>query len=120
FCSLLLVNQPPIFYYFGIPMVKKKLAEIELKTRDILENTVGSLDKIDPPVDVAKILEFLGISLSLAGFKKPDVSGAYDEASKMIYLNKSDSKKRQLFTVAHELGHIILNHKKKFDIFYRA
>lgn len=101
-------------------MQKAKLQEIELKSRDILEHTVGSIESIDPPVDLAKILQNFGITLAYAGFKKPDVSGAYEANQKVIYLNKSDSRKRQLFTVAHEIGHIVLDHKKKFDIFYRA
>ncbi len=101
-------------------MKKATVDEIELKSRDILEHTQGDIESIEPPVNLAKILEDYNISLSYAGFKKPDVSGAYDATEKMIYLNKLDSKKRQLFTVAHELGHIILGHKKKFDVFYRA
>lgn len=101
-------------------MQQAKLQEIEAKTRDLLEVTVGDIESIDPPVNLAKILEFYDVSLSYAGFKKPDVSGAYDAKEKMIYLNKADSKKRQLFTVAHELGHIILGHQKKFDVFYRT
>jgi predicted transcriptional regulator len=101
-------------------MNQTNLEQIELKTRDLLEAVVGNIEEIDPPVNLAKILEFYGISLSLAGFKLPEVAGAYDDKEKMIYLLKTDSKKRQAFTIAHEIGHIALGHKRNFDVFYRA
>ncbi len=100
-------------------MTGKTIEEIELKTRDILEQVVGDITSIDPPVDLAQILKYYNLKLAMAGFKDPQVAGAFDDSTKTIYLLKNDSSKRQMFTVAHELGHILLGHKKKFDIFYR-
>jgi Zn-dependent peptidase ImmA (M78 family) len=100
-------------------MNAKTLDEIESKTRDILEELNGSIDRIDPPVNLSKILEQNNLKLAMASFKDSSVAGAFDKEQKTIFLSKFDSPKRQMFTVAHELGHIILGHKKKFDVFYR-
>jgi len=101
-------------------MKKSDLEQIEFKTRDLLEDAVGDIYFIEPPINIAKILEKLGLSLALTGFKDPGVSGAFDKKTQTIYLSKNDSKKRQAFTIAHEIGHIILGHKKKVDLFYRT
>src|SRR5690242_1260667 len=102
-------------------MTTQEIQEIELKTRDILENILGKeINLIEPPINLGKVLEHYNLSLSMAGFKKPDVAGAFDALHKTIYLAKDEPPKRQLFTVAHELGHFVLNHKKKFDVFYRT
>jgi Zn-dependent peptidase ImmA (M78 family) len=100
-------------------MQQQRLSKIELKTRDILEQVLGPISEIEPPINLAKILQYFDLSLSTAIFKKPEAAGALDKTQKMIYLAKGESQKRQFFTVAHEIGHFALNHKKKFDVFYR-
>jgi Zn-dependent peptidase ImmA (M78 family) len=40
-----------------------------------------------------------------------DTAGFLDPVSKAIYVNEADPPTRQLFTVAHELGHYLLRHK---------
>ncbi|MBI3485888.1 ImmA/IrrE family metallo-endopeptidase [Candidatus Daviesbacteria bacterium] len=97
----------------------KKLDQIELKARDILEQTIGDINFIEPPIDLAKILEHFQLKLSIASFKDQNVAGAFDKDQKMIYLAKNEPPKRQLFTVAHEIGHVVLDHKKTQDVFYR-
>ena len=42
-----------------------------------------------------------------------EVSAFFDEKEKVIYVNTEDSAKRQLFSVAHELGHYLLDHDVK-------
>ncbi|MBI2011382.1 ImmA/IrrE family metallo-endopeptidase [Candidatus Daviesbacteria bacterium] len=100
-------------------MGKDKIQQIELKTRDILEQVLGKIIDLKPPINLAKVLEYFDVSLSLARFKVPSVAGAFDKRLKMIYLSKDEPYKRQFFTAAHELGHLVLNHKKNFDVFYR-
>lgn len=101
-------------------MGTQSLDQIELKTRDILETVLGNVAQIEPPINLAKILELFKISMSYARFKDSSVAGAFDKDQKMIYLSKGEPYKRQFFTAAHELGHFVLDHKKKFDVFYRA
>jgi Zn-dependent peptidase ImmA (M78 family) len=74
-----------------------------------------------PVVDVAKIAEGKGIKIE--EIKMPsgyaDVAGFYDENEKTIYLDIKDPPKRKLFSIAHELGHIFLNHKHA-TVLYRV
>lgn len=93
--------------------------KIETKTRQVIGDYIGDLSTITPPVDVTMILNALGLQLIEADFDDPAVSGAFDRTKKSIFLSVRDSKTRQLFTVAHELGHYFLNPDKNTDIFYR-
>lgn len=73
------------------------------------------------PVPVEKIVEHLGFKCY---FFAPDdrtihISGAVDHTEKKIYINKEDSLQRQLFTVAHEIGHIVLHGATKDYVDYR-
>lgn len=88
------------------------------------------LDKYEvdePVVNAFDIAKKCGLSINLFNpskndfFSEDDISGALDSGNKMILVNSRDSTERQLFTVAHELGHYLLNHKsKKDDVLYRS
>lgn len=95
------------------------LDQIELKTRDLLEEIIGDIEFIEPPINLGKILEYFNIKLAQTLFKDPHIAGAFDKKEKMIYFSQQDSPKRQFFTAAHELGHFVLHPQKKEDIFYR-
>lgn len=63
------------------------------------------------PVPIEKIADYLGFSCYLF---KPDertanISGAVNHLKKKIYVNENESAQRQAFTVAHEIGHIVLH-----------
>lgn len=64
-----------------------------------------------PPVDVYRIAEMLGIEVREV--TSPGWSGAcqYDPASGVatIWVRKEDHRLRKRFTVAHEIGHIVLH-----------
>ncbi|MCI0184817.1 ImmA/IrrE family metallo-endopeptidase [Sulfoacidibacillus ferrooxidans] len=64
-----------------------------------------------PPVDVEKIIiEVFG--LHLVKLELPvNVSGNADLDSQEIYINTKKHPVHQRFTMAHELGHLALNHK---------
>jgi Zn-dependent peptidase ImmA (M78 family) len=100
-------------------MLNPRGEKIEEKTREIITQVLGHPENLTPPLDLAKILKHFGISLELTKFKQPGVSGAWDSDKKIIYLSLDDSPKRQIFTASHELGHLILSHRKKYDVFYR-
>lgn len=92
---------------------------------EIIKKTLELLDKhqIDSPVvNVFQIAESEGVKLNFV--KMPDtyenVSGFFDFDTKTIFINNYDQPKRQIFTVAHELGHFILNHEKdKYGLLFR-
>lgn len=66
------------------------------------------------PIRVIDIANELGYEVR---FFTPDddtykISGMVDYSEKVIYINDADYKSRQLFTIAHELGHIFNNDAK--------
>lgn len=63
------------------------------------------------PVDVvARLLKY-----RLVGFNPPsgkeDIAGFVKYDEKLIAVNAKDSVERQRFTIAHEIGHIVLKHQ---------
>jgi len=98
---------------------QKRIEDIEQKAREVLGNYLGDLQTIAPPIDVATILKKLNIKLYLADFNDSAVSGTYERSNNAIYVAADDPKTRQLFTVAHELGHYFLEPDKKEEVFYR-
>ncbi len=56
-----------------------------------------------------KSLENIGITIFKDAFRNDDYSGfcLYDENYPLIYLNNSMPKTRQIFTLFHEIGHLI-------------
>ncbi len=67
----------------------------------------------EPIVPVFEIAKTLGLEVKIVRMpeKLLSVSGFIDIPHKIIYVNSDDSPARRLFTVAHELGHYLLNHK---------
>ncbi len=68
------------------------------------------------------VLEAAGIFVFKAPFKQKDISGfcLSDEHLPIIYLNNSTTKTRQIFSLLHELAHLLLkiNGLSKFDQSY--
>lgn len=72
------------------------------------------------PVPITKIAEYLGYrtkgfspSSENKDFKK--ISGVVLRDKKEIWLNNTESKRRQRFTAAHEIGHIKLHSEESED-----
>ena len=63
------------------------------------------------PVPLEKVAAHLGYGC--VGFNPDEntmnISGVVDYASKRIFVNLSESLNRQRFTIAHEIGHIVLH-----------
>lgn len=97
-----------------------RINEIEDKAREVLGNYLGDIKSIAPPIDVATILKKLNLKLYIANFNNSAVAGAYQRSLNSIYVSADDPKTRQLFTVAHELGHYFLEPDKNEDVFYRS
>lgn len=67
-------------------------------------------------------IEACGVFVFKASFKQNDISGfcLMDEHLPVIYLNNSTTKTRQIFSLLHELAHLLLsmNGLSKFDTSY--
>src|SRR5437588_4794787 len=73
------------------------------------------------PVQVDLAVELLGWELrSLSDLRElsEPIAGRADFQKKIVYVDKVDSEGRWNFTVAHEIGHIVLKHS--CDVAFRA
>jgi len=63
------------------------------------------------PVDPAVLANRMGINVATVIFSDNDVSGMMRKTGDTVrlYINNSDNPYRQRFTVAHELGHVVLH-----------
>lgn len=71
----------------------------------------------NPPVRVDKIAAKLKAQLSFEPFEgKDDISGILyrDEKQTVIGINSTHSEARQRFTIAHEIGHLVLHKGELF------
>jgi len=76
---------------------------------DIIHNNTAMQDST--VIDVVEVANKLGFTVYWSDFHD-DVSGMVKSSpeEKSIYVNKSDIPQRQRFTIAHEIGHIVLHH----------
>jgi Zn-dependent peptidase ImmA (M78 family) len=72
-----------------------------------------------PVVDVGTIAKGEGIKIKEINMPSEyeGVAGFYNKEDRSIYLNKDDSPQRKLFSIAHELGHVFLKHKRTSVLF---
>jgi Zn-dependent peptidase ImmA (M78 family) len=81
----------------------------------LANNALKSIDCTEPPVPVDKIAEKL--ELRVIPFKFPDsISGVLRKGKKAIGVNEAHHAIRQRFTIAHEIGHFVLNHGNDEDM----
>lgn len=89
------------------------------KIIEYARNALKKSGSTEPPVDLTKICSLEGIKVSRVNMRKVEdqtqrkVSGIIyvDNAKneKQILVNEADFERRQLFTIAHELGHYFLH-----------
>jgi Zn-dependent peptidase ImmA (M78 family) len=97
---------------------KRRQEEIETKVDEILAKTGLSV----PEENVFEIAKAMGVKVHLVDFEElfegandvqgviqyPDNDGG-EQVTASIYLNKNTNAKKQIFTLAHELGHFVLH-----------
>lgn len=72
----------------------------------------------EPPVNLAEILRHLEIHASKINWnEKPSFSAAIDNENKILIFNGTHPYVRRRFSIAHEIGHNVLNHSKKDNCF---
>lgn len=97
-----------------------ELQKIDNLTIDLLRENYGSIDNLKPPIRLDRLFSKYGLTLKVAEMEEEGIAGVYDRDKKTIVVNEDDSYHRQVFTIAHELGHFFLHKELKWDIFYRA
>lgn len=82
-----------------------------------VERLLKLADVTEPPVPVEEIARLRGADLRYVPYKG-DISGllSREHGRVIIGINGSHSKRRQRFTIAHELGHLELHRDKELHI----
>lgn len=89
------------------------IADMGEQVRDYLSITIDEQSSFGSSEDAfkkwRKVLEELGIFIFKDAFKEDDFSGfcLYDEKFPVIYVNNSKPFTRQIFTLFHELAHLL-------------
>jgi predicted transcriptional regulator len=98
--STMTAQKPP-----PVPSLWRALKERHASADDILR----LFNVIRPPVPVARIIQNLGVHLSPV--PNPGWSGAVQSSDTRaeIWFSSTESGTRQRFTMAHELGHLMLH-----------
>ncbi len=94
-------------------LTAERIRSIKREAEDLLgENDYDN----ELPVPTENIAEHLGYKIT--GFFPDEalknVSGIVDHEQKVISLNRTESARRQRFTLAHEIGHIVLHKGQSF------
>ena len=79
---------------------------------------IEDINSIEPPINPIAIAKKIGLKIYSSQLDD-HVDGIYDKNKKAIYVSKASPRNRQVFTIAHELGHYFLHEHKDFDVFYR-
>ena len=89
---------------------KPDFKKAQKKAEELLEKYIIT----EPTVNVFDIAKREGLKLSFVNMPEElkDAAGFLDVEEKQIYINKNDPPNRIRFTIAHELGHHILEHDK--------
>lgn len=99
----------------------EKMKDIEAGAQDVLAGYFGNKDYTFP-IPIEDIAKAHGLSVSYGEFAEADVSGILKrkDGGGDVYISSREPGYRQTFTIAHELGHLILHEKeKKEEILYR-
>ncbi|MDJ0600395.1 MAG: ImmA/IrrE family metallo-endopeptidase [Crocosphaera sp.] len=107
-------SQNRIFRDLSIDLDKNNLKGITQEVRDYLNVELDEQFSWKNDDDALKkwrdIIEVNGIFIFKQSFEQKDISGfcLIDQEFPIIYLNNSTAKVRQIFTIFHELAHILL------------
>lgn len=94
--------------------------ELQARVAEVSEYLEKNKDgTVKVPVDLGVVLEKFNIKALNATFSSPEVSGAFDRRSKVVFVNKTDPQTTKIFTLAHELGHYFLHEQVERDILFR-
>jgi Zn-dependent peptidase ImmA (M78 family) len=90
------------------------LEEIEKRAFETLKDA----DSLTLPIDPWKVAAYLGVEIHLQTFED-EVSGVLliNGGERHVMVNSSHHGNRQRFTIAHELGHLILHHDRGDRLF---
>lgn len=79
--------------------------------RQSVEDLLGNVGAQSAPIDLAKIANHLNLEIRTVPPSEPDISGCLirKDGRGIIGINPDQSRNRQRFTIAHEIGHWLLH-----------
>lgn len=93
--------------------------ETRLKIQTKAESLIQDSKQTEFPIRLSKILEKEHLKVKIFSIMESpefaDYSGMIDKKNKIIYINGDEPTYRKRFTIAHEIGHLLLNHTKDVD-----
>lgn len=91
------------------------ISQIEEKAQELLSEHFGT--DIAPPIDVEGLLAQLGgdIQVDVGHEMDPESLRIHPDNSFIVFIAANTSYRRDRFTIAHELGHLILHHNHTSD-----
>lgn len=118
-------SEKPIWKYLSLS-VGRSIAEQAKEIRKFLgvdmQNQIKWIDEDTALKKWRMAIEDAGVFVFKDSFKQKDISGfcLRDEDFPIIYINNSTTKTRQIFSLFHELAHILFNKNgiSKFDTDY--
>lgn len=88
--------------------------EHSLYIENLANKAIESVGSIEPPTPLNKIADKIGLKIVPFDFSK-NISAILKKDKKIIGVNKNHSPQRQRFSIAHEIGHFLLNHDIQND-----
>ena len=85
------------------------LANIVLAAQKVLNKEKNKNGNITFPINPFEILNDNGVLIEYSNFEKLEGLLMYDESKSLVAININRPIKRQRFTAAHELGHLMLH-----------
>jgi Zn-dependent peptidase ImmA (M78 family) len=95
----------------------KELDEARRKARELAREIIRERDIDQPPINVEDIAHAHAIEILRHRFEGPESGFALrDNNRRFIGVNTQTSRRRQRFTIAHELGHLLLHKGKQIIV----
>ena len=88
--------------------------ERKTQIEEITTNLLNRYNYIDDMVDIANIVRQQNYNVFIDDLDN-NISGYVDHENRDVVLNKNETPERRRFTLAHELGHIILNSNNRIQ-----
>jgi len=101
-------------------MLESTLKPNKLRARSIAKKLLEKVGINNPPVKLSPIirnLELIATPFNKETFKNKGISAFVDLENYILAYNNSDPTVRKRFSVAHEIGHLLLGHAGQRDIF---
>ncbi|MEK6754644.1 MAG: ImmA/IrrE family metallo-endopeptidase [Bacteroidota bacterium] len=104
--------------------VKKRTQLCISVAQEFLESYASHQGRLTPPIPVSDLASWLGFQVVYLSLVEDEFSALVSTREKLIGINSRHHRRRQRFSICHELAHILLNHppesrcsRKEIDLY---